>query len=300
MRDLHRILVDVDVHASHHPALHRAGALARATGAELAVTDVLAPAIAAREDPSAPPDEAQLDMIAARLVELAATVTGVEAHGRLLLGTPVAALLEEAERWDADLLVRDHARDLSAAGPRPYGPIDRELVRASRVPVLLVGPGVPASARRILVALPHDDAGSGLELSHELLDHAMLLAALDEATVTVLRVWSPFAERHFHGRASEEEIAAYVQQHREETEARLVDTVLRTGIGAGEVTLTVRRGRVEEVLPSFVVSEGIDLVLLGVTPRRPLARLLFGSTTDRVLRRLPCSVLAVPAPRRSH
>ena len=59
------------------------------------------------------------------------------------------------------------------------------------------------------------------------------------------------------------------------------------------VRTEVRRGDPEDVIPEFVVAEGIDLVVMGTMTRGGLARWLIGNTAERVLRRLPCSVLTV-------
>jgi universal stress protein E len=41
------------------------------------------------------------------------------------------------------------------------------------------------------------------------------------------------------------------------------------------------------------VAEGIDLVVMGTVARAGIAGMLIGNTAERVLRKLPCSVLTV-------
>ena len=41
------------------------------------------------------------------------------------------------------------------------------------------------------------------------------------------------------------------------------------------------------------MAEGIDLVVMGTVARSGIAGMLIGNTAERVLRKLPCSVLAV-------
>jgi nucleotide-binding universal stress UspA family protein len=55
----------------------------------------------------------------------------------------------------------------------------------------------------------------------------------------------------------------------------------------------MRQGDPEDVIPDFVVAEGIDLIVMGTVARTGIAGLLIGNTAERLLRRLPCSVLAV-------
>ena len=44
---------------------------------------------------------------------------------------------------------------------------------------------------------------------------------------------------------------------------------------------------------------GVDMIVMSTHGRTGLAHMLIGSVTERVLRRAPCPVLAVPAPRRT-
>jgi len=44
------------------------------------------------------------------------------------------------------------------------------------------------------------------------------------------------------------------------------------------------------------VAEGVDLIVMSTHGRTGLAHMLIGSVTERVLRRAPCPVLAVPPP----
>jgi len=84
-----------------------------------------------------------------------------------------------------------------------------------------------------------------------------------------------------------------VEQWRTEITPELAGAVVELEAEPGEVALVARHGVVDEVLPEFVVSHGMDLVVVGVPSRRGLARWVLGSTAARLLRQIPCSVLAV-------
>ena len=47
------------------------------------------------------------------------------------------------------------------------------------------------------------------------------------------------------------------------------------------------------IAPEFVVSEGIDVLVMGTVARGGVSGVLIGNTAERVLRKLPCSVLTV-------
>jgi len=53
------------------------------------------------------------------------------------------------------------------------------------------------------------------------------------------------------------------------------------------------QGRPELVLPEFVAEEKIDLAVVGASGRNGVGRLILGSTSENILRSLPCPVLTV-------
>jgi nucleotide-binding universal stress UspA family protein len=57
----------------------------------------------------------------------------------------------------------------------------------------------------------------------------------------------------------------------------------------------LRRGEPEEEIVRAAEAEGADLVLMASAGPNSLGEVLRGSTTERVLRRLPCCLCAVPA-----
>ena len=88
-----------------------------------------------------------------QLARLANAVNGVRAESRLLVGRPATVLIQEVLRSNHDLLMRSHARELSAAGPRPFGSVDMELLRKCPCPVLLARHGSPAPHPQIIAAV---------------------------------------------------------------------------------------------------------------------------------------------------
>lgn len=75
-----------------------------------------------------------------------ATASGVSVSGRILEGHPQEALIEEAERWHADLIV---------VGSHGYGPVRRRLLGSVSQGVAL---HAPCSVE--IVRCPHGGAGS--------------------------------------------------------------------------------------------------------------------------------------------
>jgi nucleotide-binding universal stress UspA family protein len=72
--------------------------------------------------------------------------------------------------------------------------------------------------------------------------------------------------------------------------AQLVEALRAEGLTVrGEVL----HGRASEQIVRYAQEHGIGLISIGTHGRSGLEHLLFGSTTERVLRKAPCPVLAV-------
>jgi len=291
MEPFKSILVDVDAAATAHPALDRAVLLARSTGATLTVADVMS---APAHVPNALPAAAEERLIEDRRQKLARVARDV-GEPRLLVGQPATVLIEEVLRSHHDLLIRSHARDQTAAGPKPFGAVDMELLRKCPCPVLLVRHGKPDPRPHVACAVNAgaDDAGE-VALNVKLVEHALFMARhLDSAQMTLLHAWTPFAERTVRTHSSDDHVASHLENTRRRAAADLARLARSFGERLAGVRPVVRRGRPEEVIPEFVVSAGVDLLVMGTQARTGVAALLIGNTAERVLRKLPCSVLAV-------
>lgn len=60
-----------------------------------------------------------------------------------------------------------------------------------------------------------------------------------------------------------------------------------------KVEVSVRRGRASDEICNYAAENGISIISIGTHGRSGLEHFLFGSTTERVLRKAPCPVLSV-------
>jgi nucleotide-binding universal stress UspA family protein len=125
------------------------------------------------------------------------------------------------------------------------------------------------------------------------LEYGSRLAAALGAELTVLHVVTPPTTHSWMEGAD---------QGGATTEAWLTDAhaTLAEAIAAVRDRVPVVRGMVaigleaEEIL-DFTSLESVNLIVMGMHGHGRTARLIRGSVTDRVLRRAPCPVLAIPA-----
>lgn len=288
------ILVDIDAMAAVHPALDRAIDLSRRCGARLKIVDSADVPQAARRQLPAGAEQSLAQIRRERLAEFARAASGVAVETDVLHGRPAIALVQEVLRSGHDLLMRSHARDLAAVHPRSFGAIDMQLFRQCPCPVWAVGPGASSAPRKILAAVhanPDDDDEQ--RLNKTIVDLALSLAALHDASVVAFQAWTAFGEELLRSRMAPEEVETYVRTAEKSAADALRALVASMGGPAARVGVELRKGHAEEVVPEYVVSEGIDLVVMGTVARTGIAGLIIGNTAERLLQRLPSSVVAV-------
>lgn len=315
-----RILVPLDGSKFAECALPLAGALSRATGAALelvsahdpvpptmagadAATDLAVPVHA--DILGAAPDTAgevyetaraertnYLQDVAHRMRE----GTGVEAETALLDGRADQAIMDRVESSGADLVVMaTHGR----------GPVERawlgsvadHLVRALRVPVLLVRPvnaqptdlTVPPTPRRVVVSL------DGSKLAETALEPAADLATALGLPMVLLRVIGG------HMELGSAYIPHAAKEHKEQLEEERAEATayLRTvadDLAGHDVTLAdveVVAGSAAHAILDSVNPEGGDVIAMATHGRGGLRRLVLGSVTDKVVRAATGPVLVV-------
>lgn len=289
------ILVDIDATASAHPALERAIVLAKGSGAKLTIVDaVTIPDNASRYLPAGI-EESLVQGRRQQLSRIGLQVREVQATAKLLVGRPSTALIEEVLRSNHDLVLRSHARDVATSGSSGFGAVDMELLRQCPCPVFLVRQGQPSTRPRIACAIDaSSEDPSAQALNTKIVKLGLAVADyLDSDSPILFHAWVPFAERTVRSHAGDVEFAAYLEGTRQRATSTL-SRIARSFEGRFDTRATVlRRGEPHHVIPEFVVSECIDVLVMGTVARGGILGMLIGNTAERVLRKLPCSVLTV-------
>lgn len=135
----------------------------------------------------------------------------------------------------------------------------------------------PAALDQIIVNAANDVAQRANGDVHLLHTYSRLLGVGSEATRTFKPVVLPVKEL-------DEKIS---EEHREQLNA------LAKTHNVDEEHVHQLPGKTSEILPAFVRSHKMDLVVMGAIARWGLKRAVIGSTAERVLDMLPCDVLIV-------
>lgn len=292
-----RVLVATDLSAAADEALRHGSALARAVpGSALAVCHVLPSLHAVRPlFPHLAVKESQdlMDLPVRAGATVTSRVEAVTGRARdeyeLFVdeGVDYAEIVRRAESWRADrIVVGGHghtgiARMLGGVAERVarYAPSAVEVVRDRD--------------RSGCVVAATDLSDAALPAIHAGLDEAkrrgvklVVLHAVDLGPATVASV----ALAPFGGFAALP--GSVMAQARMLAEERI-----RAALGAdapeAEVEVEVAVGSPAHAVAKLAEERGAALVVLGTRGRTGLSRLLLGSTAERLLRGLPCSVLVV-------
>jgi len=286
--DLKRVLCPVDFSAPSAAALRLAGGMAKTFGAELTVlhaqhleapvyfTAAQMQALKAQLRRSLRVARASVaDFVARYLPEdLPRAIEVVE-------DDPVAAILRAAKNSKAGLVVMGTHGRTGLAKVR-LGSVMESVLRQTNVPILTVGPGIKSVAslgtiRRILCPVNYTS------LAKSAFEHARELAERTGAELILIHI----AEQSTPG------------QGLDEARRALCDWVAPDVRERCSVKEVVRQGNSAEQIVAEAKSSGADLVVIGAQPRESLGAMLFGSTTEAVIRRAPCPVFSVVRRERS-
>jgi nucleotide-binding universal stress UspA family protein len=193
---------------------------------------------------------------------------------RLVEREPVDAILRMRKEWGADLLVMStHGR--TGLTRLRLGSVLESVLRQITGPILTIGPAAtaaPGPIRRILLAADLSlRSQAALSLSIDLASHT-------GAELTALHV-----------------VDGPVAAGRDAYSA-LCDWIPAEARNRCNLREVVREGKTSATIMAEAKKLKADLLVLGAHPRSYLGQLVFGSTTETVIRTAPCPVLSAVSP----
>ncbi len=298
MNTLKTILVAVDFSTGSRTALEQAARIAGLNGAKLQVLHVVdAAAVAAlaasREENYETHAKTATEGASAALTRwMAQSTAPADYEATIALGNPLHEILEHARTLKADLLVAG----IAGAGELPAGAgsISSKLARKAQTPVLLVRTNHPQAFRKIVACI--DFSAS----SREVVEQARHVAMRDGALVDFLHVWqepwvamsypTPFADTGVPAAVpAAEEREAWIQKLRQE----LHEFVSEAAQDISAVEVLHKAFSHGNGIAAHAQETQADLIIVGGKGRSNLHYVLLGSTAERLLTRLPCSLLVV-------
>lgn len=286
------VVVGVDFSACSRTAMLRAARFAKALDAPLRVVhtldaDVLSALAAAMGDPPAAVGSERVAEAAARLYEFAQTVAEPD-ECVVRVGSPADELLAEASSCGASMTV---VGVYGAYGPGlgGIGSFASHVVRNAPCETALVAENDAEDARDIVVGTDFSPTCA------RAVRFAARIAVATGARLHLVHVLAPPWKQH-HYRAPTPEASAPYRSHLEATlQASLAACVAEVPAAARVATELFEAPSHGAGLADYARRVGARLVVVGMRGRRSaLARFVFGSTAERLLRSLPASLVAVP------
>ncbi|MBX3452140.1 MAG: universal stress protein [Planctomycetaceae bacterium] len=205
-------------------------------------------------------------------------------HPVVLTGPVVDRVLRKAEEIDADLIILG-AGEPRSDGTVASGPITDNVIQQARQPVLAIHPGTALPLRRILCPVDGSAAASrGLK-------NAIRLAQAFQSEVCVLSV---VPEVNWMTAAADVGSLTHAhEQYADRWEENILAILRDTDFGGVKWNRDIRYGSPSRAILSAAKEQQVDLIVIGATGKSGIGRMVLGSTTRRVLRELPCSLLVV-------
>jgi nucleotide-binding universal stress UspA family protein len=295
MREINRILCPVDLSDVSRHAIDHAALLARWYNAKITALHVCNPVVIPAADFAAvgpvqfPLNDDELEEARGQLVACLEATRGLDTDVVVEQGHPVDRILERAKALPADLIVIG-THGVGGFQHLILGSVTEKVLRKASCPVLTVPPLARTTSKlpfkRILCPVDFSDSSAAA------LDFAFSLAQEGDAELTILHAfeWFPDGEPLTNRPIN-------VPEYRRELESDL--TTKLHALVPDSVRMWCRpvtrvtHGKAYREILGAATEDASDLIVMGVHGRNVLDVMLFGSTTNQVVRRATCPVLTL-------
>ena len=215
-----------------------------------------------------------------------AKAAGVDAHLVISTERPWIDITKRALRGEADLVVVGK-RNESEDDSRRLGSVSIKLLRKCPCAVWAVKPGHDLVQRLVLAAADLSEVGVRVA------QHAAWVAKRHECDLHLVHALTiPMSLQMESGRISDEEFTERVEELRKNAVDKLRDAVRETWPEDEGLTIHVGKGSPIGVIQEAVAHLDPDLLVMG-TATQGIAGLLLGTTAERLLPRVECSIIAL-------
>ncbi len=211
---------------------------------------------------------------------------GVEAELELCSDRVWLEIIRSVLRTSADLVIVGKRSETSDDGRR-LGNVAVKLLRKCPCAVWVVKPEHDLVHKLVLAATDLEPVG---DLA---VRFAAYVAKRHECELHIVHAWQmPMAQQLEAANMDEEELARLV----DEVKRNCVDHIKRSlgqDYGSAEPEIHTAKGSPAQMIREAVAHLDPDLLVMGSISRAGLAGVLLGSTAERLLERVDCSILAV-------
>jgi nucleotide-binding universal stress UspA family protein len=297
MREIRRILCPVDLSDDSRHAVNHAVVVARWYDAAVTALHVYNPMVVptisgfAVVGPYLPPPltQTEIEEIHARVMSCFDSASGVRVDVFVEGGRPAPRILESARSLPADLIVIG-THGASGFEHLVLGSVTEKVLRQATCPVLTVPPHSRSTAKlpfkRILCPVDFSDS------SVAAIDFALSLAQEGDAELTVVYVFEGWPDNESEAMRVYS-IPEYRRDLEREITGKLQALIPDSTRDWCRPSVRLGYGKPYREILGMATEEAADLIVMGVHGRNALDLMLFGSTTNQVVRRATCPVLTL-------
>jgi universal stress protein E len=297
MQAFKNILVALDAAQSPLPELERARQIAKYAGGTLHIVDVLRDLnMAARYLAQWQNEHEKLaaeKLAALKTLAEASRQQGIETTFELLRGNSSPELLKLVEQRKIDLLVK-RAKGTRSSEAGTIGSTANQLLSRAPCALWLTQGERSHGCGRILAAVdatPDDEAHASLNRS--ILQRSLDLVKREGCQLDVVYVWDIYDSELLRGRLPESDFEEMIERNRVWHEESYERELSEFGLHVSDPRVHMLRGQATVVIPELCRSHEIDLMVCGTVARVGLTGMMIGNTANRMLNKIPCSILAL-------
>lgn len=289
MDRLRTVLIATDLSDASRSALAEASRLATLSGATLHAVHViedessrqLAQILGAN---ASPPDPQALalaqDLLMRQLAEVGAPEPG---SVRVTYGSPIQEILEATRACGAELLVVGAS---GTSGRTGLGTTTVRCVRKAHAKVLVVPDSCHGPFHRVLACVDFSQS------SPKVITQTARVGHIDGSDVTAIHCYRMPWEQALWGTMPLDALEIEAK-YREALHQQFTSELLPYTHGYPMTLHTMQHADFSNGIVEYARVHESDLVVLGTTGRNTLANMLLGTTAEKVMRTVGCSVLAV-------
>lgn len=217
--------------------------------------------------------------------------SGIKVSGKVLQGKGFISIIQKVLRDKHDLIIK------RGSSIRGIDQLSMRLIRKCPCPIWIVKGKESRELTRILGAV--DVATDNQEtklLNKKIVELSYSLAQREGGEAHYLHAWHMQAESMLRGprfKFSDSKIEQMKKQLEKESRENLSSLLESLHIERRPSNMHVLEGKTDTVIEKVLESLQIDVLVVGTIGRSGIPGLLIGNTVEKLLTRVPCSVLAV-------
>lgn len=301
MKNFKNILIKVNEQSTPESdiALLQGIELAKRNGAKVLLFDVIEPLgnILSRYTNILSSKELTDNIAGQRLAQLTEVAQGLQSQGveisaQVSIGKNFIEIIKAVIANNNDLLIK-----VSNPSDENFDSNDFHIMRKCPKPVWLIKPTKEKKTNKILAAidLSMEQYAEGRAQNRRIMEIATSLSRFESAQMTVISCWELYGEQALRSglytKIPSDELDALLAS--EEYEYKKSLDILCSEYKELTIEQRLIKGEPKSLIPAYVNSNGIDIVVMGTIGRSGIPGLLIGNTSETVLQAVKSSVFTL-------